>query len=449
MTQPPAGHDPGPAPYGPPHYPVPGSEQQQPDHQAGSPQAGAPPAGYPPAGYPPSGYRPPGYPPPASPVPVYPATGWPGQAQPPAPYQPGLQWASQPPQLPNQSPNQHSYQPSHQGGGLRPGQPRPSYPHPEPREYHEMYRTWTYHWWRPVVGIVAVLVGMVIVLPILAIPVLVVGVLVQSGTDGFVDAIVEAASFETVTPAGLLYLNVTLGLLILWTWGVVRVLHQMRPRWLASVVPKLRWKFLLACFGISVVALFAQLVVGILVPQDANPDVAASVNDFTSTTLALGLVILFTTPFQAIGEEYLFRGYLLQATGSLVRNRWVAIVLTALLFATAHLQFDPPLFFDRFMFGLVAAWLVIRTGGLEAGIALHVFNNYLAFGLALLFGNMDQTLDIPDVSWWNVPVTLTQSLVYAALVAWVAKAMKVQRRTHVPAAPPAEESERPAAEQHA
>jgi membrane protease YdiL (CAAX protease family) len=395
MTEPPVGplpehppgpgqgptHDPGPAPYGPPHYPVPGYGQPP------YPQGGQPPQAYPPQ---------------VEWAPVHPAPGSPGNGQPPAPYQPVTQQ-------------------------------RPSYPHPEPREYHEMYRTWNYHWWRPVVGIVAVLVGMVIVLPILAIPVLVVGVLVQSGTDGFLEALGDAAAFETVTPAGLLYLNVTLGLLILWTWGVVRVLHQMRPRWLSSVVPKLRWKFLLVCFGISVVALFAQLVVGMLVPQDANPDVAASVNELTGTTLALGLVILLTTPFQAIGEEYLFRGYLLQATGSLVRNRWVAIVLTALLFATAHLQFDPPLFFDRFMFGLVAAWLVIRTGGLEAGIALHVLNNYLAFGLALLFGNMDQTLDIPDVSWWNVPVTLTQSLVYAALVAWAAKAMKVQRRTHVPA----------------
>ena len=55
--------------------------------------------------------------------------------------------------------------------------------------------------------------------------------------------------------------------------------------------------------------------------------------------------------------------------------------LTALLFALAHGLQNFPLFFDRFMFGLIAAWLVIRTGGLEAGIALHVLNNFLAFGL--------------------------------------------------------------------
>ena len=47
----------------------------------------------------------------------------------------------------------------------------------------------------------------------------------------------------------------------------------------------------------------------------------------------------------------------------------------------------PPIFFDRFAFGLVAGMLVILTGGLEAGIAMHVLNNWLAFGIALAFGD--------------------------------------------------------------
>ena len=394
-----------PGPYGPPHYPAPGYGPPA-YNQQGYPPAGYPPQPYAPQGYPPAGYPPPGYPPPGYASPGYPPQGWAG---PQAPYQPV-------------------------------SQPRPPYPHPEPREFHEMYRTWTYSWWRPVVGIVLVPIGMVIVLPLLALPVLLLGVLVQDGSDGYLDSLARAATLQEVTPAGLLYLNVSLGALILWTWGLIRVLHQMRPRWLSSVVPKLRWRFLLICLGLSVVALFAQLMVGLLVPQDANPDVAVSINEFTGTMVAIAVVLLLTTPFQAAGEEYIFRGYLLQATGSLVRKRWVAILLTALLFAVAHLQFDPPLFFDRFMFGVVAGWLVIRTGGLEAAIALHVLNNFLAFGLALLFGDINSTLDIPDVSWWNVPVTLTQSLVYAALVAWVAKKMQLQRTTRVPQQATAQEA---------
>ena len=84
------------------------------------------------------------------------------------------------------------------------------------------------------------------------------------------------------------------------------------------------------------------------------------------------------------------------------------------------------------MFGLIAAWLVIRTGGLEAGIALHVLNNYLAFGFAIAFTDLDSALDPGEVSWWNIPVTLTQSLVYAVLVLWLARRLKVRTTTRPP-----------------
>ena len=35
---------------------------------------------------------------------------------------------------------------------------------------------------------------------------------------------------------------------------------------------------------------------------------------------------------------------------------------------------------------------MITTGGLEAGIAMHVLNNFLAFGAALAFGDMTTAL---------------------------------------------------------
>ena len=58
---------------------------------------------------------------------------------------------------------------------------------------------------------------------------------------------------------------------------------------------------------------------------------------------------------------------------------------------------------------------MIRTGGLEAGIAMHVLNNFLAYGLALAYSDMASTLNPTGGSWWSIPVTLTQSLVYLGL----------------------------------
>lgn len=293
-----------------------------------------------------------------------------------------------------------------------------------------MLRTWTYEWWKPVVGIVLAMTGMLVVAPVVLLPVLAAGVALQSGP--FWQNFVDAATLKAVTPAALFYLNLVLASMIPLTWFIMRVLHRMRPRWLASVVPRMRWRFFFVCLGLAVIALLAQVLAGTVVPSSGGGDVAGKLNDFTAGTAGVALVVLLTTPLQAAGEEYLFRGYLLQAIGSLFRNRWVAIVATATLFALAHGAQNFPLFFDRFAFGLIAGWLVTRTGGLEAGIALHILNNFLAFGLALSFGDLTKTLTVSQVGWWNIVLTLTQSVVYTALVLLVARKMGLQTTTRPP-----------------
>jgi uncharacterized protein len=305
----------------------------------------------------------------------------------------------------------------------------PTFPHAHPQPYHMMLRTWTYQWWKPAVGIVMALVGLMLVAPLVLLPVLALGVAVEGGP--FWHNFRNAATLKSVDSAALLYLNLVLGSMILVTWFIMRVVHRMRPRWLASVVPRMRWKFLLVCLGLAVLALLAQLAVGAVVPSGGG-DTVGKVNDFTASTAAIAVVVLLTTPLQAAGEEYLFRGYLLQAVGSMFRNRWVAIVATATLFALAHGAQNVPLFLDRFAFGLIAGWLVTRTGGLEAGIALHILNNFLAFGLALTFGDLTETLTVSQVSWWNIVLTVTQSGVYTALVLVVARRMGLQTSTRPP-----------------
>ncbi len=75
-----------------------------------------------------------------------------------------------------------------------------------------------------------------------------------------------------------------------------------------------------------------------------------------------------------------------------------------------------------------------ETGGLEAGIALHVVNNFLALGLSLAYGDLLSTLMVSEIPWTNIVLTVTQSAVFAGLVWWVARRMGVQTRT----APPVE-----------
>jgi membrane protease YdiL (CAAX protease family) len=308
-----------------------------------------------------------------------------------------------------------------------------AHPHPEPRTYPLMLRTWTYVWWRPVVGILMLVAGVIVaqfaVLPVVSIAV----ALDHHGS--FNDALQKVLQPDTVTWQSMLYLNLTLAVIVPVTWVVVRVVHRMRPRWLMSVKPGIRWRFFWACFGLSVVAILAQIIVGALLPSDPN-DLGASANDITSKVIALAVVILLTTPLQAMGEEYGFRGYLMQAFGALTRRPWIAVVVSAALFALAHGIQNAPLFLDRFAFGLMAGYLVFRTGGLEAGIAMHIWNNLVAFGFALLIGNIDDSLNVTEISWWNIPLTIIQNGLYLVLVLLVARRMGISNTTSPPVESP-------------
>lgn len=304
----------------------------------------------------------------------------------------------------------------------------------EPLEYHRLYRAGRRgSWWACLAGLPMLIVffmfsSLVVLVPFL-IGFLVTGEPVGSSRDRMVD-------LDHPTPLGLAFLNLTLAAAIPFTFLVVWGLHGLRPGWLTSVAARMRWRYFAVCLLLAVVALFATVVVSLLLPHQPAGEMSGELNDFTTTTRNFLLVVLLLTPLQAAGEEYLFRGYLTQAFGSLFGpaaavwlSRTVAVVVPALLFAVAHgIGQTLPVFFDRFAFGLVAGVLVIATGGLEAGIAMHVLNNLLAFGFALAFGDMASTLNPTGASWWMIPSTLTQSLVYLGLALLIARQMGLSTR---------------------
>lgn len=317
-------------------------------------------------------------------------------------------------------------------------------PHPEPRLYPLILRTWDFRWWKPVVGILVLVLGSLVVVPIVLMPVLAVAVALEGGSQPFGDRFLAATSLKSVSPASMLYLNLTLASLTLLAMGIVRFLHRLRPRWLSSVLPGMRWRFFGACLGLSVIALVVSLLVGALLPHDPN-SFPGTAQLPTGRLLASAIVIVLTTPLQALGEEYGFRGYLMQAFGSLTHAvteslglsaKWatritvaVALMVTSGLFALAHGTQNFPLFFDRFAFGMMAGLVVILVGGLEAGIALHVLNNLLAFGIAIAYNQLDSTLTVSEASWWQLPVTIAQNGVYLVLVLLVARRMGLRNTT--------------------
>lgn len=95
-------------------------------------------------------------------------------------------------------------------------------------------------------------------------------------------------------------------------------------------------------------------------------------------TLAGILMLTLMGPMQCIAEEYIFRGFMMQAFGSWFRFAPLAIVISSAIFASQH-PYNTigvvNIFIDGCCFALYA-WL---SGGLEAGSAFHIANNMAIF----------------------------------------------------------------------
>lgn len=223
----------------------------------------------------------------------------------------------------------------------------------------------------------------------------------------------EALAF--LHPVGLLATNLALALLTVIALILVRFVHQRDPRWAMSVRPGLRWGYLLCCLAVAAVVLNAVLLLG---RGSWHADPQAHV------WLWL-LIVLLTSPLQAAGEEFFFRGYLLQAFGAMPRDprtaRWFSVLASALVFAFFHGVQNPALFVDRFGFGLLAGWLVLLTGGLEAGIACHVANNIFAFGWAAFSGGIAQARALQSITWGTAASDLLGFALFGVIAWWLSR----------------------------
>ncbi|GAB2991336.1 lysostaphin resistance A-like protein [Nocardioides montaniterrae] len=280
-------------------------------------------------------------------------------------------------------------------------------PPPRGLGYHRLLQLSAPGGWRPPVGVLTV---SFVVLAILPLPAFL--VLSPHNTDG-----------HPVTPGYLGAVNLTWALAIPTVIGVLALINRTDSRWVLSVVRRLRWGWFATCLGLAVVTLAITVWLSAVLPSQgsAGVEMSGELHPWSSQVRDFLLVIVLLTPLQAAGEEFVFRGYLTQAIGSLGvrlsdrRRAVIAVLFPATLFAVAHGSQGLPVFIDRFAFGVVAGVLVLVTGGLEAGIAMHVLNNFVAFGLALAYGDMTSALHPGHGSWWSLPVTLTQSLLYLGL----------------------------------
>ncbi|MFD3518377.1 CPBP family intramembrane glutamic endopeptidase [Streptomyces sp. NPDC058657] len=222
----------------------------------------------------------------------------------------------------------------------------------------------------------------------------------------------------------------------------VRWFGHRPPGTVSSVTGRLRLGWLGRCaliaFPLMALQLGLLLLWASLTEEPGGPDAAPSVEFEGWPVLLLSLAVLWAlVPFQAAAEEYVFRGWLVQAFGAWLRNPWPGIVVASLLFALAH-GFGQPTGFVLLLYSaLWWGWLTLRTGGLEASIALHTANNVLTFTVAAALGELADTGTAADAPWQALVLELVFAPAYCLLVARSAARRGIADRTpdDRPAAP--------------
>ncbi|XVV08733.1 lysostaphin resistance A-like protein [Actinoplanes sp. CA-131856] len=289
--------------------------------------------------------------------------------------------------------------------------PAPSAP------YHRLARTPTFRWWRSVVGTLFIVVGGLNMAIGGLLAVTLVGTIAGRPEDAYGNP-----SFGPLPDLAVSFLFIAV---LLPFPLLAALLIQRRPAGtVSSVTGRLRVRWLLTCLPVAGVAVTVFLSAGLtfatLTGEDVGLDDAlAGWGPFAVSMLVLLLVV----PLQAAAEEYLTRGWLLQAVGT--RNPWLPIAVQAIVFASLHGWGTPWGFADLIVFGVVAGWLTIRTGGLEAAIALHVMNNLIGAGLSAAYGDLTVDETATDMPWQLALADLPGLIGYAAAIVLLARRFRI------------------------
>ena len=272
---------------------------------------------------------------------------------------------------------------------------------------------------RAALGLVLVALGYLVVTTLLMDAGAAVSWLPPGRHGSFSDGYALVASYGVVE--GVAVVDLALASVVLVVLAVARWLNGRAPGWTCSVEGRLRPGLLGCCLVIGFVVLNAVYLLG-------GADRSGGSGPPEHAWIWV-LLVLLTSPLQAAGEEFLFRGYVQQAVGALTGRTWAAVGASALVFALMHGTQNAALFIDRLGFGLVAGAVVVATGGLEASIAVHAANNVSSFCYAVAAGTVSQTRLIDESTWSTTAPNLVAYALCGALAVLAARLLGRRRTT--------------------
>lgn len=273
--------------------------------------------------------------------------------------------------------------------------------------YHRLFRSSPQmRWWKPIPAVLLGILTALVFTFILSIFFFLAGLLSDDGE-------MSVKTLEQTVPIFALVI-VFLPAFILWL-----AVFRMPITTVFSVTKRLRWKWLRTCAAVSAAIFLVMTCINLALAHQLSPSTwtpLPGVEDTLKAAVISALLLLILIPLQSFTEEFVYRGIAMQAIGTWLKHPAWAIVIQAILFAISH-AYDTWALASVFLFGLALGYLTWRTGGIEAGVALHVINNVITMILQVFIDGK------VVVSGSGKPLDLVIELgilfVYVAIIEWL------------------------------
>jgi membrane protease YdiL (CAAX protease family) len=192
-------------------------------------------------------------------------------------------------------------------------------------------------------------------------------------------------TIEMIGKNGVLALNLGIlafGLAVVLGW--TKLVHPQSITSLTTSRNSIDWKRVFTSFFIwgALTTMFTIASVYYLAPDDYV------VNFDTTKFLILLPIAILLVPLQTSFEEYLFRGYMMQGLGIWVKNRWLPLLVTSILFGLMHIA-NPEIGKLGYILliyyigtGFFLGIMTLMDEGLELALGFHAANNL--FGVLLV-----------------------------------------------------------------
>lgn len=269
-------------------------------------------------------------------------------------------------------------------------------------------------WWRYIIGCFVVFIAT----QIGSIP-FIIAIFSKAGLEGA--AKIDQTSMMTILgDSNLTFFYVLLTFLfgLIGLFLVVKYLHDQSFLSISTSRKKINFSkiansFLVACSIILITTITSYLI---------SPD-DYEYNFELKPFLILCLISFLLVPFQTSWEEYMFRGYLMQGIGAIVKNKWIPLLITSLSFGLLHywnpevMKLGPFLLIHYVSTGLFLGIITLMDEGLELALGFHAGNNVLISLLVTADWTVFQTNSIlksvgePEVMSMLIPLFIIYPLV--------------------------------------